>query len=179
MNGINSARAADIEVGVNDRVGLITAVTLGFQHILGLAGLLLFPALVGKSFGLSPSHTAYLYGITFITSGVVVILQAVGLLRLPVVQAPFAGIFAALLVVGHRIGLGAAFGSLMVSSLIWVLLSVPLRRWSRVAQRITNPIVSGVILLIISTQLATIVLPSYFGTPGSSSAFPWINLLCA
>jgi xanthine/uracil permease len=182
MNGINSARTADIEVGVNDRVGLITAVTLGFQHILGLAGLLLFPALVGKSFGLSASDTAYLYGITFITSGVVVILQAVGLLRLPVVQAPFAGIFAALLVVGHQIGLGAAFGSLMVSSLIWVLLSVPLRRWSlvaRLAQRITNPIVSGVILLIISTQLATIVLPSYFGTPGSSSAFPWINLLCA
>jgi xanthine/uracil permease len=182
MNGINSARTADIEVGVNDRVGLITAVTLGFQHILGLAGLLLFPALVGKSFGLSASDTAYLYGITFITSGVVVILQAVGLLRLPVVQAPFAGIFAALLVIGHRIGLGAAFGSLMVSSLIWVLLSVPLRRWSlvaRLAQRITNPIVSGVILLIISTQLATIVLPSYFGTPGSSSAFPWINLLCA
>jgi len=182
MNGINSARTADIEVGVNDRVGLITAVTLGFQHILGLAGLLLFPALVGKSFGLSTSDTAYLYGITFITSGVVVILQAVGLLRLPVVQAPFAGIFAALLVVGHKIGLGAAFGSLMVSSLIWVLLSVPLRRWSlvaRLAQRITNPIVSGVILLIISTQLATIVLPSYFGTPGSSSAFPWINLLCA
>lgn len=182
MNGINSARTDDIEVGVNDRVGLITAVTLGFQHILGLAGLLLFPALVGKSFGLSPSDTAYLYGITFITSGVVVILQAVGLLRLPVVQAPFAGIFAALLVVGHQIGLGTAFGSLMVSSLIWVLLSVPLRRWSlvaRLAQRITNPIVSGVILLIISTQLATIVLPSYFGTPGSSSAFPWINLLCA
>lgn len=182
MNSINNARTADIEVGVNDRVGLITAVTLGFQHILGLAGLLLFPALVGKSFGLSASDTAYLYGITFITSGVVVILQAVGLLRLPAVQAPFAGIFAALLVIGHQIGLGAAFGSLMVSSLIWVVLSVPLRRWSlvaRLAQRITNPIVSGVILLIISTQLATIVMPSYFGTPGSSSAFPWINLLCA
>jgi xanthine/uracil permease len=31
------------------------------------------------------------------------------------------------------------------------------------SQRISNPIVSGVILLIISTQLATIVLPSYFG----------------
>jgi xanthine/uracil permease len=171
-----------IEIGINDRVGPVTAISLGFQHILGLAGLLLFPALVGKSFGLSPHDVAYLYGITFITSGVVVILQAVGLLRLPVVQAPFAGIFAALLVTGHQIGLGAAFGSLLVASLIWTVLSIPLRRWSvvaRLAQRISNPIVSGVILLIISTQLATIVLPSYFGTPGSSRAFPWINLLCA
>jgi xanthine/uracil permease len=173
---------ADIEVGVNERTGLLTTIGLGFQHILGLAGLLLFPALVGKSFSLPPHQVAYLYGITFITSGVVVILQAVGLLRLPVVQAPFAGIFAALLVIGHQTGLGTAFGSLLVASLIWTVLAVPLKRWSVVAklsQRISHPIVSGVILLIISTQLATIVLPSYFGTPGSSSAFPWVNLLCA
>jgi xanthine/uracil permease len=180
--GTAAASDGEIEIGINDRVGLVTAVSLGFQHILGLAGLLLFPALVGKSFSLPPHQVAYLYGITFITSGVVVILQAVGLLRLPVVQAPFAGIFAALLVVGHQIGLGAAFGSLIVASLIWTVLSVPLKHWSVVARlsaRISNPIVSGVILLIISTQLATIVLPSYFGTPGSSSAFPWINLLSA
>ena len=173
---------AGIEVGINERPDLLTTVGLGFQHILGLAGLLLFPALAGKSFGLPPQQTAYLYGITFVTSGVVVILQAVGLLRLPVVQAPFAGIFAALLVVGHQLGLGTAFGSLIVASLIWTALSVPLRRWPVVAglaQRISHPVVSGVILLIISTQLATIVLPSYFGTPGSSSAFPWVNLLCA
>ncbi|HEX6452928.1 MAG TPA: solute carrier family 23 protein [Trebonia sp.] len=138
--------------------------------------------MVGKSFGLPPHQVAYLYGITFITSGVVVILQAVGLLRLPVVQAPFAGIFAALLVLGHQVGLGTAFGSLLIASLIWTVLSVPLKRWSvvaRLSQRIGHPIVSGVILLIISAQLATIVLPSYFGIPHSSSAFPWINLLCA
>ena len=185
MTATLTARPTDesgIEIGVNERAGLLTTLGLGFQHILGLAGLLLFPALVGKSFSLPPHQVAYLYGITFITSGVVVILQAVGLLRLPVVQAPFAGIFAALLVLGHQIGLGAAFGSLVVASLAWTVLSVPLKRWSVVAslsQRISDPIVSGVILLIISTQLATIVLPSYFGTPGSSKAFPWVNLLCS
>lgn len=171
-----------IEVGVNERMGLLATIGLGFQHILGLAGLLLFPALAGRSFDLSPQETAYLYGITFMTSGVVVILQAVGLLRLPVVQAPFAGIFAALLVAGHQTGLGTAFGSLIVASLAWTVLSVPLRRWSVVARlsvRISQPIVSGVILLIISAQLATIVLPSYFGVPGSSSAFPWVNLMSA
>ena len=181
--GTETARDdAGIEIGVNERPGFLVTIGLGFQHILGLAGLLLFPALVGKSFSLAPHQVAYLYGITFVTSGVVVILQTVGLLRLPVVQAPFAGLFAALLVVGHQIGLGTAFGSLTVASLIWTVLSVPLRRWSvvaRLSERISNPIVSGVILLIISTQLATIVLPSYFGTPGSSRAFPWINLLCA
>jgi hypothetical protein len=64
-------------------------------------------------------------------------------LRLPVVQAPFAGIFAALLVIGHQTGLGTAFGSLIVASLIWTVLSVPLRRWSVVARlsaRISQPV---------------------------------------
>jgi xanthine/uracil permease len=174
--------SSGIEIGVDQRVGPLTAIGLGFQHILGLAGLLLFPALLGKSFGLSAHDTAYVYGITFMTSGVVVVLQAVGLLRLPVVQAPFAGIFAALLVTGHQLGLGTAYGSLLVASLIWTVLSVPLRRWSlvaRLSERISHPVVSGVILLIISIQLATIVLPSYFGTPGPGPAFPWVNLLCA
>jgi len=177
-----AAPNAEIEIGVNERPGLLATVGLGFQHILGLAGLLLFPALVGKSFGLAHDQVAYLYGITFVTSGVVVILQAVGLLRLPVVQAPFAGLFAALLVLGHQVGLGTAFGSLVIASLIWTVLSIPLRRWSLVAQlstRISHPIVSGVILLIISTQLATIVMPSYLGAPHTTKAFPWINLLCA
>ena len=181
-DGGRTVDAAGIEIGIDERPGLLTTIGLGFQHILGLAGLLLFPALVGRSFSLPSHQVAYLYGITFITSGVVVILQAVGLLRLPVVQAPFAGIFAALLVVGHQTGLGTAFGSLVVASLAWTVISVPLTRWpivARLAQRIGHPVVSGVILLVISTQLATIVLPSYFGTPGSSSAFPWINLLCA
>jgi xanthine/uracil permease len=171
-----------IEIGVHERVSVLTGVGLGFQHILGLAGLLLFPAIFGKSFGLSPHDTGYLYGITFITSGVVVILQAVGLLRLPIVQAPFAGIFAALLSVGHHVGLAKAYGSLIVASLLWCVLSVPLRRWSVVAQlanRINSPIVSGVILLIISAQLGTIVMPAYFGTRADGPAFPWVNLGCA
>jgi xanthine/uracil permease len=171
-----------IEVGVHGRVGVATLLGLGFQHILGLAGLLLFPALFGKSFGLPAADTAYLYGITFITSGVVVILQAVGLLRLPIVQAPFAGIFAALLSVGHHVGLAKAYGSLIVASLIWCVLAIPLRRWgavTRLAGRVDSPIVTGVILLIISAQLGTIVLPAYFGTAADGHAFPWVNLGCA
>lgn len=176
-----SSRERAFDVGIDDSVSPITAVSIGLQNILGLAGLLLFPALMGKSFHLSPSATAYLYGITFVTSGVVIVLQSVGLLRLPIVQAPFAGLFAALLVVGHEHGLGTAYGSLVVATAIWCVLSIPIRRVSFVvyfSRYISLPIVSGVILMIISSQLATIVLPSWIGQPGSAG-FPWINMLCA
>ena len=75
---------------------------------------------------------AYLYGMTFATCGFITILQSVLLLRLPIVQGPYAGSFAALLAVGHLQsgGLGAAYGSFFVASLIWCVLTVPIRGFS-------------------------------------------------
>ena len=170
------------DVGINERVGPLTAVSIGFQNILGLAGLLLFPGLVGHAFHLSASSTAYLYGITFMTSGLVVILQSVVLLRLPIVQGPFAGVFAAILVVGHqRGGLGTAFGSLLVAAAAWCVLAIPVRRFSPIvamARYVRLPVVTGVILLVISLQLATIALPGWIGKPGQPG-FPGVNVLSA
>lgn len=171
-----------LDVGVHERVGLGTAVGIGFQNILCLAGLFLFPGLLGSTFQLSPADTAYLYGITFMTSGLVVIFQAVFLLRLPIVQGPFAGVFAAVLVTGQqRGGLGTAFGSLLVACAIWCLLALPLRRFSvvgRMSRYLRLPVVSGVILIVMSTQLATIVLPGWIGRPGTPG-FPGTNVVVA
>lgn len=170
------------DVAVDQPVRASTAISIGFQNILGLAGLLVFPGLIGESFGLSPGDTAYLYGITFMTSGLVVILQTVVLLRLPIVQGPFAGVFAALLVVGHeRGGLGTAFGSLLVAAAIWCVLAVPVKRYSPIvylARYVQLPLVSGVILLLIATQLATIAMEGWVGEPGQPG-FPVVNLTCA
>ena len=60
-----------------------------------------FPGLLGRSFNLPPERIAYLYGMTFAVCGVITILQSVLLLRLPIIQGPYAGNFAALLAVGH------------------------------------------------------------------------------
>lgn len=170
------------DIGINDRVRVTSAVSLGFQNILGLAGLLLFPGLIGKSFHLAPRETAYLYGITFMTSGLVVVLQSVKLLRLPIVQGPFAGVFAALIAVGHRGGgLGTAFGSLLLAAVIWCVLAVPVPRYSPIAylaKHVEQPLVTGVILLLISSQLATVALTGWIGEP-HAPGFPWVNLGCA
>ncbi|MGH3435855.1 MAG: uracil-xanthine permease family protein [Sciscionella sp.] len=160
----------------------MSAISIGFQNILGLAGLLLFPGLIGHAYSLSPSNTAYLYGITFMTSGLVVIFQSVWLLRLPIVQGPFAGVFAAILVIGHeRGGLGVTFGSLLVAALIWSVLAIPLRRYNVVtalSRYLQHSIVAGVVLIIIAVQLGTIALPGWIGKPGEPG-FPGVNALSA
>jgi len=168
------------DVGIDDKVRVGSAVGLGIQNILGMAGLLIFPALIGTAFKLSTTDTAYLYGVTFMTSGLVVILQSVLLLRLPIIQGPYAGSLAALLAVGHgRGGLGAAFGSMVVAGLIWCVIAVPLKRFGPItylAKFVRDPIISGVLVLILATQLTSTALPNWLGTP-TSPGFPWVNLL--
>jgi xanthine/uracil permease len=168
------------DVGIDERVPVPTAIGLGVQNILGMAGLLIFPALLGAAFKLSPTDTAYLYGVTFMTSGLVVILQSVFLLRLPIVQGPYAGTLAALLAVGHRHGgLGAAFGSMVIAGAIWCVLAVPLKRFGLITvlgRFVRDPIVSGVIILILATQLTNTALPNWLGTP-ASPGFPGVNLV--
>jgi len=168
------------DVGIDDPVPVTTALGLGVQNILGMAGLLIFPALLGSTFQLSATDTAYLYGITFMTSGLVVVLQSVILLRLPVIQGPYAGTLASLLVVGHGSGgLGAAFGSMAIAGLIWCVLAVPVKRFSvigHLAQFVRDPIIPGMIVLILATQLTSTALPNWLGPP-SSPGFPLVNLL--
>jgi xanthine/uracil permease len=174
------ARSTVFDIGIDERVGVANAIGLGVQNILGMAGLLIFPALLGAAYHLSAADTAYLYGITFMTSGLVVILQSVFLLRLPIVQGPYAGSLATLLAVGHQHGgLGAAFGSMTVAGLIWCVLAIPVKKFGLVTQLsrfVRDPITCGVIVLLLATQLTSTALPNWLGTPGKPG-FPGINLL--
>src|SRR5206468_2900603 len=119
------------DIGIDQKLSFDQLLILGFQNIFGMTGMFVFPGILGRSFNLAPEQIAYLYGMTFVVCGVVTILQSSLLLRLPIVQGPYAGSFATLLAVGHLQGgnLGAAYGSFFVAALIWCLLSVPIRGW--------------------------------------------------
>jgi xanthine/uracil permease len=154
---------------------------LGLQHVFGMTGMFVFPSLLGRSFNLPAERIAYLYGMSFVVCGLITVLQSVWLLRLPVVQGTYAGNFAALLAVGHMQsgGLGAAYGSFFVASLIWCFLSVPIRRLSFIglfARFLRAPIISGIIVMLTIIQVADVALPNWIGVP-SSPGFPLVNIL--
>jgi xanthine/uracil permease len=169
------------DVGINERLPLNQLLMLGLQHVFGMTGMFVFPGLLGRSFNLPADRIAYLYGMTFAVCGLITVLQSVWLLRLPVVQGTYAGNFAALLAVGHMQGggLGAAYGSFFVASLIWCLLSVPIRRWSFIglfARFLRAPLISGIIVMLTIIQVADVALPNWIGVP-SSPGFPAVNIL--
>ena len=106
------------------------------------------------------------------------ILQSAFLLRLPVVQGPYAGSFASLLAVGHLGGgLGAAYGSFFVAALIWCALSLPIRGFSVIglfSRFLRAPIIAGMIVIFIMIQVANVALPGWIGLP-QSPGFPLVN----
>jgi xanthine/uracil permease len=169
------------DVGINERLPLAQLAVLALQNVFGMTGMFVFPGILGRAFHLLDSQIAYLYGMTFVACGIITILQSVLLLRLPVAQGPYAGSFGALLTVGHLQsgGLGTAFGSFFAASLIWCLLTVPIRGRSvagMFARHLRVPLISGMIVMLIVVQIASVALPTWIGSP-RSPGFPVVNLL--
>jgi xanthine/uracil permease len=174
-----SREAAPIfDVGVNERLPPAQLLVLGLQNIFGMTGMFVFPGILGRSFNLPPEQIAYLYGMTFAVCGIVTILQSTLLLRLPIIQGPYAGCFASLLAVGHLVGgLGAAYGSFFVAALIWCVLTVPVMGFSVIglfSRFLRAPLIAGMIVIFIMIQVANVALPGWIGR-ADSPGFPLVN----
>jgi len=169
------------DVGIDQKLSYDQLLILGLQNIFGMTGMFVFPGILGRSFNLTPEQIAYLYGMTFLVCGVVTILQSVLLLRLPIIQGPYAGSFASLLAVGHLQGggLGAAYGSFFIAALIWCALSLPVRGFSvlgLLSRFLRAPIIAGMIVIFIMIQVSNVALPGWIGLP-QSPGFPAVNFL--
>ncbi len=175
------APAGVFDIGINGRLPLPQLAVLALQNVFGMTGMFVFPGILGRAFHLADEQIAYLYGMTFVACGIITILQSVLLLRLPIVQGPYAGSFGALLTVGHLQsgGLGTAFGSFFAASLIWCVLTVPIRGRSVAgvfAKHLRLPIISGMMVMLIVVQIASVALPTWIGST-KSPGFPVVNLL--
>jgi len=168
------------DIGIDERLSYDQLLILGLQNIFGMTGMFVFPGILGRSFNLPPEQIAYLYGMTFLVCGFVTILQSALLLRLPIIQGPYAGSFASMLAVGHLGGgLGAAYGSFFVAALIWCVLSLPVRGFSAIgllARFLRAPMIAGMIVIFIMIQVSNVALPGWIGLP-QSPGFPAVNFL--
>jgi xanthine/uracil permease len=185
MNSESSVKttASDhvFDVGINQTLPGSQLFLLGLQNVFGMTGMFVFPGVLGRAFNLPAEQIAYVYGLTFVVCGITTVLQSVWLLRLPIAQGPYAGSFGALLSIGHLQdgGLGAAYGSFLVAAMVWCALTVPIKGRSVVgsfARHVRLPIITGMIVMLIMVQIASVALPSWIG-PRTSPGFPLVNLL--
>ena len=177
--GARTAKS-EFDVGIHETLPWNQLTLLGVQHVFGMVGMFIFPALFGRAFGLPVEKIAYLYGMTFMISGVVSLMQAT-ILKLPIMHGPYVGSFAALLAIGHlpQGGLDLGFGSFFVATIIWAVLAIPIRGFSvcgYFARFMHAPIITGSMVILAMVQVANTSLPNWMGAP-TSPGFPIVNLV--
>jgi xanthine/uracil permease len=166
-----STREAEpaLKVGFDGRVPLLQHSVMTLQNVFAVTGMFLFPAVLGSSLHLAPATVAELYGATFIVVGIGTVINSAFGLRLPVVLGPWAPMLTGLVGAAKVANLGAAFGSMFVASLIWVLLSLPVPGLSVVAylgRMFRAPILYGGVILILMTSLTNVTVVNWLGSPG-------------
>ncbi len=176
------ARTAIFDVGLHGKLPFGQLLALGFQNIFGMIGMFIFPGILGQALHLPVEQIAYLYGMTFVVSGLVTAAQTLLILRLPIVHGPYVGSFTALLTLGvmRDAGLAVAFGSAFVACMIWFLLTIPMRGRSVCGffvRYMQSPMISGIMVLLTMVQLATASVPNWIGER-QSAGYPLVNFLC-
>ncbi len=160
------------DIGINARLTPQQMVVMAVQNVFGMTGMFVFPSLFGRAFQLPVDQIAYIYGMTFLVSGLITVFQSVGLLRLPIVHGPYVGSFIGLMVLGHLpgMGLGVAYGSFFVAAVIWALLAIPVRGISFLAlfgRLFQTPLISGIMVILLMVQIASVSIPVWIGHPPS------------
>ena len=137
---------------------------LGLQHVL-VSNVWLDPVFVAGVIGLPLALSSNMVNAIFIVSGLVTLIQATKLVRLPIVQGPSAAFDALMIAAGTAGSLAAAGTSIFISSLIFLVLCL-----TRVIEKLRflfAPIVSGVIIFLVGVSLSGFTLSEFLGgAPG-------------
>ncbi|EAH1309818.1 purine permease, partial [Listeria monocytogenes] len=132
---------------------------LGFQHVLAMyAGAVIVPLLIGGALGFNGEEMTYLVSIDIFMCGIATLLQltvnrffGIGL---PVVLGCAVQAIAPIILIGQDMGIGAIYGSIIVSGL-FVLLIAPF--FSKVV-RFFPPVVTGSVVTVIGLTLIPVAI---------------------
>lgn len=137
---------------------------LSMQHVL-VSNVWLDPVFVAGAIGLPLALSSNMVNAIFIVSGLVTLIQATRLVRLPIVQGPSAAFDALMIAAGTAGSLAAAGTSIFIASLIFLVLCL-----TRVIEKMRflfAPIVSGVIIFLVGVSLSGFTLSEFLGgAPG-------------
>lgn len=162
--GVSDASQVPEQLGSGSKKLTPKNVLLGLQHVL-VSNVWLDPVFVAGAIGLPLALSSNMVNAIFIVSGLVTLIQATRLVRLPIVQGPSAAFDALMIAAGTAGSLAAAGTSIFVGSLIFLVLCL-----TRVIEKMRflfAPIVSGVIIFLVGVSLSSFTLSEFLGgAPG-------------
>lgn len=166
---------------VNEVLPIGQLATLGLQHVLAMyAGAVAVPLIVGGAVGLTADQLALLVAADLFTCGIATLLQGIGIgkyigIRLPAILGCTFAAVGPLITIGKSAGLPYAYGSIIASAII-VILIAPL--YGKIL-RFFPTVVTGTVVTIIGLSLINVGVDSLGGGFGAKDFGSVSNLLLA
>lgn len=145
------------------------AATLGIQHLLAMyAGAILVPLIIGGALGFDSTQMTYLVAIDIMMCGIATLIQvmrgkAFGI-GLPVVLGCTFTAVSPIIAIGSDKGIGAIYGSIIVSGLIVVVIAGVFGK----LVKFFPPIVTGSVVTIIGISLIPVAVNNMGGGQGAA-----------
>ncbi|MCC2684907.1 MAG: uracil permease [Paenibacillaceae bacterium] len=157
-----------LTVGLEDKLPAAKNFLYGLQHVF-VSNVWLDPVFVAALIGLPLVLAANMVNAIFIAAGLVTLVQATRLVRLPVVQGPSAAFDSLMIAAGKANGLAAAGGGIILSGIIVFILAITgaLGR----LKAIFTPVVSGSVILIVGVALSSFTLYEFLGGTADMKTF--------
>ncbi|WP_081810784.1 solute carrier family 23 protein [Bacillus sp. UNC438CL73TsuS30] len=156
-----------IVIGVEEKLPPVKSFLYGLQHVF-VSNVWLDPIFVAAMIGLPLSLSANIVNAIFISAGLVTLIQATKLVRLPIVQGPSAAFDSIMISAGKANALAAASGSIFLSAIIVFLLSIT--GVIGKLKALFTPVISGTVIFIVGISLSSFTLYEFLGgTPGMDS----------
>jgi uracil-xanthine permease len=156
-----------IEIGIDEKLPPVKSVLYGLQHVF-VSNVWLDPIFVAAMIGLPLTLSANIVNAIFISAGLVTLIQATKLVRLPIVQGPSAAFDSIMIGAGKANGLAAASGGILLSAIIVFILSI-----TGVIGKLKvlfTPVISGVVIFVVGISLSSFTLFEFLGgTPDMDS----------
>lgn len=164
----NSQHEQEITIGIDEKLPPIKNFLYGLQHVF-VSNVWLDPIFVAAMIGLPLAMAANMVNAIFIAAGLVTLVQATKLVRLPIIQGPSAAFDSIMISAGKVNGLAAASGGIFLSAIIVFILSI-----TGVISRLKGlftPVISGTVIFLVGISLSGFTLYEFLGGSPGDEAF--------
>ncbi|MBL4831221.1 MAG: purine permease [Aliivibrio sp.] len=145
---------------------------LALQHMLAsIGGIVTVPLIVGGAIGLPPGEIVTLISASLLVSGVVTIVQCLGIgpvgIRLPVVMGSSFAFLGTCIAIGSSQGMGSVIGAAFVGSFMVIIASFYMDQ----VRKLFPPVVSGVVVTLIGLTILPVAMNWIGDAPAGDMSF--------
>ena len=158
----------DLMIGIDQKLPPMQTFFYGVQHVF-VSNVWLDPIFVAAMVGMPLTLATNIVNAIFIATGLVTLVQATKLVRLPIVQGPSAAFDSLMISTGKTGGLAAAGGGILLSAIIIFLLSIT--GLIGKLRALFTPVISGTVILVVGVALSGFTLYEFLGGSAGTPTF--------